>query len=130
MILKVDSDAAYLVLPKARSRISGYFRLENKEKQLRNACPNGPILIEFKTLRRVVTSAAEAETSGVFHNAQISIPIRQILQQMGHPQPPTPLKTDNSTAAAIVTSSIRQKKSKAMDMRFSGSKTECHKNTS
>ena len=31
MILKVDSDAAYLVLPKARSRIVGYSRLEKKK---------------------------------------------------------------------------------------------------
>ena len=69
MILKVDSDAAYLVLPKSRSRIARYFRLENKPPQLKNTRPNGPILIECKTLRRVVTSAAEAETSGVFHNA-------------------------------------------------------------
>ena len=30
MQLMIDSDAAYLVLPKARSRIAGYFRLSNK----------------------------------------------------------------------------------------------------
>ena len=37
---------------------------------------------------------------------------------MGHPQPPTPVATDNSTALGIVTSSIKQRRSKAMDMRF------------
>ena len=31
MILTVDSDAAYLVLPKARSRYTGYIRLLNKQ---------------------------------------------------------------------------------------------------
>ena len=46
MILKVDSDSAYLVLPKVRSRIAGYFRIENKEKQLKETRPNGTILIE------------------------------------------------------------------------------------
>ena len=37
---------------------------------------------------------------------------------MGYPQPSTPLKTDKSTAVGIITSSIRQKKSKVMDMSF------------
>ena len=30
MLLNIDSDAAYLVLPKARSRVAGYFRLLDK----------------------------------------------------------------------------------------------------
>jgi hypothetical protein len=37
---------------------------------------------------------------------------------MGHPQPPTPIETDNNTAAGIANDSIKQKRSKAMDMRF------------
>ena len=37
---------------------------------------------------------------------------------MVYTHPITPIKTDNSTAAGIVNASIRQKKSKAMDMRF------------
>ena len=35
IILQVDSDAAYLVFPKARSRIVEYFRLDNKFKNTR-----------------------------------------------------------------------------------------------
>ena len=30
MILNIDSDAAYLVAPKSRSRVAGYFYLSNK----------------------------------------------------------------------------------------------------
>ena len=37
---------------------------------------------------------------------------------MGHPQPPTPMETDNSTAFGIVNESVKQKRSKAMDMRY------------
>eukprot|EP00957_Ditylum_brightwellii_P107445 8197854-Ditylum_brightwellii.AAC.1 len=37
---------------------------------------------------------------------------------MGHPQPPTPIMTDNSTASGIVNSSIKQHWSRAIDMRF------------
>ena len=46
------------------------------------------------------------------------IPMRQCLIELGHPQPPTPLKTDNSTATGILTGTIKQKRSKAIDMRF------------
>ena len=43
MILHIDSDAAYLVLPKARSRMAGYFRLLNKIENRRHD-HNGPLL--------------------------------------------------------------------------------------
>jgi hypothetical protein len=37
---------------------------------------------------------------------------------LGHPQPPTPIKTDNTTANGITNDTIKQKRSKAMDMQF------------
>ena len=37
---------------------------------------------------------------------------------MGHPQPPTPIKIDNSTANGFVHNNITQKRSKSWDMRF------------
>ena len=75
MILNVDSDAAYLVQPQAKSRVAGYFHLSNLPAPTHHPTINGAILVECKTLRHVVASAAEAETAGVFHNAQMSIPI-------------------------------------------------------
>ncbi len=81
--------------------------------------PNGPILIECKTLKHVVASAAEAETGGLFLNGQTAIPIRIILEALGHRQPPTPLKTDNSTAATgFANSHIRIKRAKFWDMCY------------
>jgi hypothetical protein len=38
--------------------------------------------------------------------------------KLGHPQPPTPIKTDNTTAHGILTKSLRPKLSKAFEMRF------------
>jgi hypothetical protein len=113
MVLSIDSDAAYLVEPQSRSRVAGYFQL--------NSLPtfvNGALLIECKTLRHVVASSAEAETAGLFHNAQIAVPIRYMLNQLGHPQPATPLKTDNSTANSFVHNNLTQKRSKSWDMRY------------
>ena len=37
---------------------------------------------------------------------------------MGHPQPPTPIQVDNSTACGIANNNIRIQGSKAIDMRF------------
>eukprot|EP00804_Cyclotella_cryptica_P023006 CCRYP_015004-RB/>CCRYP_015004-RB protein AED:0.49 eAED:0.49 QI:0/-1/0/1/-1/0/1/0/75 len=37
---------------------------------------------------------------------------------MGHPQPTTPIQTDNSTALSVINNTIQPKRTKAMDMRF------------
>ena len=63
-----------------------------------------------------MSSAAEAESVGVYHNAKVAVPIRTALEELGHPQPPTIIRTGNSTAHGILTSAIRQKRSKAFDM--------------
>ena len=122
MRLHIDSDASYLSISRARSRAGGHFILSDQtpdpSKPPFNLRPNGTLHAECRTLQNVMASAAEAELGALFHNAQVTEPIRACLEELGHPQPQTPLKTDNSTAAGIVTSSIRQKKSKAMDMRF------------
>ena len=65
-----------------------------------------------------MASAGEAELGALLYNGKVSKPIRTCLEEMGYPQPSTPIKTDNSTAAGIVNLSIRQKKSKAVDMQF------------
>ena len=37
---------------------------------------------------------------------------------MGHPQPPTPIKTDNATSLGYIKSNISQKRSKSWDMKY------------
>ena len=54
----------------------------------------------------------------LFVNGQEVMILRTILEEMGHPQPPTPIRTDNSTAAGITNNTIRQRRSRSMDMRF------------
>ena len=119
MILYVDSDAAYLVLPNAKSRAAGYYYLSNLTPAQKDPPINGAIWVECRTLPIVASSAAEAETGALFLNAQRIIPIRIMLEEIGHPQPgPTPLKTDNSTAVGFCNKTIKQKQSKAWDMRY------------
>jgi hypothetical protein len=65
-----------------------------------------------------MSSAAKAELGALYINASKAIPQRQLLEEMGHPQPPTPIQTDNSTTLRVVTSNIQPRKTKAMDMLF------------
>ena len=116
MQLAIESDAAYLVEPQARSRIAGFYHLNSGQPHSNDI--NGAFHIECKTLRHVVASSAEAETAGVFHNAQIAVPIRHMLHHLGHKQHPTVIKTDNSTTYNFIHDNINQKKSKSWDMRY------------
>ena len=85
MILNIDSDAAYLVAPKERRRVAGYFQLTSIPNIKEYPKLNGAVLVDCKTLHHVVSSAAEAETCGIFHNAQVAIPIRILLQILNYP---------------------------------------------
>ncbi len=75
MVLHIDSDAAYLVLPKAKSRIAGHYYLSNDPTYITTIQQNGPILTKCRSLCQVVASSVEAETSALFHIAQNGIPI-------------------------------------------------------
>ena len=126
MVLYVHSDASYLSEPNARSRAGGHFYLSQKRehpdkpptKDELLPPPNGPLHTVCNILSNVMASAAEAETGAVFVNAQDSTPIRQTLLDMGHPQLPMTIQTDNSCAEGIINQTIKQKWSKAMDMHF------------
>ena len=118
MILHVESNAAYLIAPKARSRIVGYYHLSDHPNITNSLRLNAAIQVECKTLQHVVSSSVEAEVAGIFHNATMALPMRHILISLGHPQPPTPIKTDNATATGFVYDNIHQKRSKSWDMRY------------
>ena len=75
MILFIDSDAAYLVAPEARSRAGGFFYLGNKNGNM----INGSILILATVIKQVMASAAEAEIAGLFLNVRLAIPIQTAL---------------------------------------------------
>eukprot|EP00804_Cyclotella_cryptica_P010141 CCRYP_018483-RA/>CCRYP_018483-RA protein AED:0.42 eAED:0.42 QI:0/-1/0/1/-1/1/1/0/88 len=76
-----------------------------------------------------MSSAAEAELGALYINARETIPQRHLLNELGHPQPPTPIQIDNSTALGVVTNIIQPKRTKAMDMLFIGSVVEKIKNS-
>jgi hypothetical protein len=119
MVLNLHSDASYNSEPEARSRAGGIFFLSSAPTDKNPTPPlNGAIHITSKIMKNVLASEAEAEVAACFHNVQDACPIRQALETLGHPQPPTPIQTDNSTAEGILNNSIKQKRSQAIDMRY------------
>jgi hypothetical protein len=123
MVLWTHSDASYLTAPKGRSRAAGYHFLSSLPLMPASAtdpapADNGAIDVLCQIMRPVLSSAAEAELGALFLNAKHACPLRIALDELGHPQPATPMQTDNTTATGIVNDNIRQKRSKAIDMRF------------
>jgi hypothetical protein len=115
MVLAVHSDAGYLNESKARSRAGGHFFLSS---DIQNPQNNGAVLTIAQIIDAVMSSAAEAELGALFINAKEAVHLRRILTEMGHPQPRTPIQTDNSTAEGVINSRVRPKRTKSMDMRF------------
>jgi hypothetical protein len=115
MVLAIHSDAGYLNEENARSRAGRHHFLS---EDVPNPPNNGAIHNEASIIKAVMSSAAEAEMGALYTNARKGVEIRNILEEMGHKQPPTPVQTDNSTADGIVNSRVQPKRTKAMDMRF------------
>jgi hypothetical protein len=106
MILHIHSDASYLSVSNARSRLGGLFFLGNKPPEQDTL--NGSILNVASVIKNVVASAAESEVGACFHNAQSGAPLRVTPTELGHTQPPTSLRTDNSTAFGILNETIKR----------------------
>ena len=102
-----------LVAPGAKSRITGFFYFKHAPDGTVLPKLNNPIHVEYKYLRHTNASAAEVEVGGLVHNCQTTISIRNCLILMGHPQPPTHIKTDNTTAKDFTYNNIAIKKSKS-----------------
>jgi hypothetical protein len=117
MILHIHSDASYLSENEAKSRAGGLFYMGSDTKTNKKLT-NWEILIISKVLKHVMSSAAEAEIGAVFINAKEGAVLRTTLEELGHPQPPTPMETDNTTAIGYSNGTIKQKHTKTMDMRF------------
>jgi hypothetical protein len=78
---------------------------------------NGAILTIAQIIKAVMSLAAEAEVGALYINCREAISACHTLKFMGHPQSPTPMQTDNTTALGVVNNNVI-KKLKAMDMKY------------
>ncbi len=115
MILAVHSNARYCNEKNSRSQAGGHFSLSNNNEHPPN---NGAILTIARIIKAIMSSAEEAELGALYPNACKAVYLQQILTEMGHPQPQTPIQTNNLTAEGVINNKIQPKQTKAMDMRF------------
>ena len=115
MELITHADASYLSETGARSRAGGIMWLGDSQQPKQ---PNGAITCICKLIDTVVASAAEAEYAGLFILAQEAEVLRTALEEMGHKQKATTIYCDNACAVGIANDTVKQKRSKALDMRF------------
>ena len=111
MILHIHTDASFLSEPKAKIGSGGYFFLSNFPDDPTQDLHNAPIHVLCQILKNFLASASEAELAAMFENAQMGAIIRATLWDLGHKQPPTPLRTDNTTAAGIFHDTFKQVRS-------------------
>ena len=118
MILNIHSDASYLSCPRARSRAAGIFFMGWMPKKNEPIRLNGAFHVLSAILKFVAASAAEAELGALFLNMKEGRIFRLVLEELGHPQPPTPIHCDNATATGIVNGTVKRQRSRSMEMRY------------
>jgi hypothetical protein len=68
--------------------------------------------------RFAVASAAEAELGALFLNCKQATIFWLTLEEIGHPQLPTLVNCDNSTAVGIADYTVKRQRSRSMEMIF------------
>ena len=132
MIIHIHSDASFLSEPVEKSISVRYHYLVTASVDPKQSPPNqpplnGPVNVECTTMKNVLASAMEAELGALFVNCQRDEVMCIALIEMGHAQPPTPAVTDSATGDGFVNDNIHQRRSRAIDMHFTGSETESDK---
>jgi hypothetical protein len=118
MVPHIDSNASCLSKSKACSRVAGCHCLGLHPDKPQGKLPpfNGSVNILCSIMHEIASGAAEAALGALFHNGKEACSILTALKEMGTPQPPTTIETDNNAATGIANDSIKQKRSKALDM--------------
>ncbi len=118
MILNAHSDALCLSAPCTSSCAGGYFFLGSLPINGNPIKLNGAFHITCTILKLVTASADGAELGTLFLNAQEAKVLRLTLNKLVHPQTPTPIHIDNTTTVSILSNTIKQQRSHAMEMRY------------
>ena len=118
MILNTHSDASYMSAGKGRSRAGGYFFLGSMPRDGEPIQLNSNIAITCAILKLVAASATEAELGALFVNTKEERVTHLLLAELGHPQPPTMIHINNTTAVETVNSTIKRQRSGPTEMRY------------
>lgn len=114
MRLHMQSDASYQTRSFSRSVGGGIAYLSNDDPTE----VNGAIQVFSSIIPAVMASVGEAEYVALFMTGQMGAGLRQILHDLGYPQPPTYILVDNQVAHGIATNTIQPKRTKSIDMKY------------
>jgi hypothetical protein len=118
MILNVHSGASYLSEKDAYSRACVHFFMGWHPKDGDPIKLDGAFFTLCTILWFVVALAAEAKLSALFLNCKEGIIFWLTLEELGHSQPWTPVHCDNATTVGITNNTIKQQRSRSMEMRY------------
>ena len=79
---------------------------------------NGAIMVMSTIMRNIISLVEEAECGALLYNSKELKALRTTLREMGHTQQATEIITDKSTSDGIMRETIKQKRTKSMDIRF------------
>ncbi len=113
-VLARHSNASYLSKSNARSRARGHFFISSNVELPPNS---GVVSTILQIIKAVMSLGAEAKVGALFINCHEAVPARHVLEFLGHPQPPTPMQTDNMTALGVLNQNV-MKKMKLMDIKY------------
>ena len=118
MILHIHTDASYLSEPRARSRAAGHYFLGWMPQNKQPIRLNSVIYTLCTVLKFIASSASEVELGALFLNIKEGRLLWLTLEEMRHPQPPTLIHCDNSTAMGIANKTVNKHRSHPMEMRY------------
>jgi hypothetical protein len=95
MILHIHSDASYLLEANTHSRACGHFFMGWRADPTKPIKLNWAFFTLCAILCFVIASAAEAKLGALFLNCKRATIFRLTQEEMGHPQPPTPIHCKN-----------------------------------
>ena len=110
----------YLSAPKARNQVSSFFFLSDNSAKISpgKANINGAIHINSKITKNVMGSTIGGEIGTGCVNGQNYVLIGVILEEIRPLQPPMPIQVDNTITEIFANGTIKQKRSKLLDMNF------------
>ena len=122
MRLYAHSDASHLSEERSRSRAGGFFYLGWDNKPDSHGLTNGSLGGLSTIIATVTASAAESEYAALFSVGQKVVMFQKMLHDIGYPQERTRIQCDNQCAVGIANDTVKQKRSKAIDMRYNWTK--------
>ena len=114
MRLHQQADGSYLSRNGSRSVAGGISYLSNDDPTE----VNGAIHVMSTVISTVMSSVGETEYVACFLTGQHGAGFRQVLEDLGYPQPPTYILTDNKCAEGIANNTIKPKRTKSIEMQY------------